>query len=180
MIFTVVCCFDINHIIMWSLWSLQVIAAAAAAADLDPRPHRDVSTHPSSEKIYATLLPRFLGIWPDATSACMSGWRQIVHARVAPSSCMAVPFFAFQTVTLCFVYLCVSTKYMLPTHMQMCVSWLQSLSHDVFKRGNLSKTGNKWLKVESLWFLGNGNVHILSQQDTSIIHNIMTTDKQSE
>lgn len=39
--------------------SAHLSASAAAAANLDPGPRRDVSTQPSSENIYVTLLSYF-------------------------------------------------------------------------------------------------------------------------
>lgn len=48
--------------------AVRQLVSPAAAANVDLRPSRDVSTHPSSERVYVTLLLYFLGTWPDTTS----------------------------------------------------------------------------------------------------------------
>ncbi len=91
----------------------------------------DVSTHPSSEKIYVTLLSHFLGTWPGTTSVCASGGRHI-HVRVASglSAARLLPSLLFRQWLLSSVYLWVRAKDIphftkqLATHMSMCVFWL--------------------------------------------------------
>lgn len=117
-------CLHIDHVFIFCppkffySWAvITQIVSPAAAANLGPRPRRGVSTHPSSEKIYVTLLPHFPETWPDITPVCgvRPGERHI-RVRVAPGwpAAWLLPSLLFRQWRLCSVYFCVNVKAISP------------------------------------------------------------------